>query len=79
MDLLQEKNIAASALLSVPDLMQDQHLKTRQYWDTIEDPRPGFGSYICKGKGFTLSKTPMKTDGRAPDLGEHNGYVYGGY
>ena len=78
MDLLQEKNIAASALLSVPDLMQDRHLKARQYWDTIEDPRPGFGSYICKGKGFTLSKTPMKTDGRAPDLGEHNGYVYGG-
>ena len=58
--------------------MEDPHLKARGYWDTIEDPRPGFGSYICKGKGFTLSKTPMKTDGRAPDLGEHNGYVYGG-
>ena len=56
MDLLQKNGIAASALLSVPDLMDDQHLKAREYWDTIEDPRPGFGSYICKGKGFTLSE-----------------------
>jgi crotonobetainyl-CoA:carnitine CoA-transferase CaiB-like acyl-CoA transferase len=75
--LLQENGIAAFALLSVPDLMEDRHLKARGYWDTIEDPRPGFGSYICKGKGFALSRTPMKTDGRAPDLGEHNAYVYG--
>jgi crotonobetainyl-CoA:carnitine CoA-transferase CaiB-like acyl-CoA transferase len=77
MDLLQENGIAASALLSVPDLMEDKHLQARQYWETIEDPRPSFGSYICKGKGFALSGTPMKTDGRAPDLGEHNAYVYG--
>jgi crotonobetainyl-CoA:carnitine CoA-transferase CaiB-like acyl-CoA transferase len=75
--LLQEKGVPASALLSVPDLMEDRHLKMRKYWDRIDDPRPGFGSYICKGKGFTLSETPMKTDGRAPDLGEHNAYVYG--
>jgi crotonobetainyl-CoA:carnitine CoA-transferase CaiB-like acyl-CoA transferase len=77
MDLLQKNGIAASSLLSVPDLMEDPHLKERGYWDTIEDPRPDFGTYICKGKGFTLSQTPMKTHGRAPDLGEHNAYVYG--
>ncbi len=77
MDLLQKEGIAASALLSVPDLMEDRHLMARGYWDTIADPRPGFGTYICKGKGFTLSRTPMKTEGRAPDLGEHNAYVYG--
>jgi crotonobetainyl-CoA:carnitine CoA-transferase CaiB-like acyl-CoA transferase len=77
MDVLQKNGIAASSLFSVPDLMDDPHLKARGYWDTIEDSRPGFGSYMCKGKGFSLSRTPMKTDGRAPDLGEHNRYVYG--
>jgi len=77
MGLLQKGGVRASALLSVPDLMEDPHLRTRGYWDSIEDSRPGFGHYICKGKGFTLSKTPMRTDGRAPDLGEHNRYVYG--
>ncbi|HVN95135.1 MAG TPA: CoA transferase [Syntrophorhabdaceae bacterium] len=76
-DILQDKNVAASALLSVPDLVEDRHLKERGYWDRINDPRPSFGEYICKGKGFSLSKTPMKTDARAPDLGEHNAYVYG--
>ncbi len=78
MDLLQKRGVSASALFSVPDLMEDQHLKIHGFWDRIQDPRPGFGAYICKGKGFTLSKTSMKTDGRAPDLGEHNAHVYGG-
>jgi len=56
--------------------MEDQHLKARECWNRIDDPRPGFGNYICKGKGFTMSGTPMKTDGRAPDLGEHNTHVF---
>jgi crotonobetainyl-CoA:carnitine CoA-transferase CaiB-like acyl-CoA transferase len=75
--LLQENGVAASALASVPDIMTDEHLKARDYWDKIDDPRPGYGSYVCKGKGFALSGTPMRTDERAPDLGEHNSYVFG--
>jgi len=77
MESLQKQGIPASALYSVPDLMEDEHLKAREFWDRIDDPRPGYGTYLCKGRGFTLSKTPMKTRLRAPDLGEHNGYVYG--
>jgi crotonobetainyl-CoA:carnitine CoA-transferase CaiB-like acyl-CoA transferase len=77
MKLLQEKGVPASALFSVPDLVEDPHLKERGFWDQIDDPRPGFGSYLCKGRGVTLSKTPLKTERRAPDLGEHNDYVYG--
>jgi crotonobetainyl-CoA:carnitine CoA-transferase CaiB-like acyl-CoA transferase len=76
MESLQKKGIAAAALYSVPDLMEDEHLKARGFWDRIDDPRPGYGTYLCKGRGFTLSKTPMKTRLRAPDLGEHNQYVY---
>ena len=77
MALLQEKGIVASALFSAPDLVEDPHLKARGFWDRIDDPRPGFGTYLCKGRGVALSKTPLKTDRRAPDLGEHNRYVYG--
>jgi len=76
MELLQKKGIAAAALYSVPDLMEDEHLRVRGFWDKIDDRRPNFGTYLCKGRGFTLSKTPMKTHCRAPDLGEHNDYVY---
>ncbi len=75
MKLLQEKGVPASALFSVPDLVEDPHLKARGFWDRIDDPRPGFGTYLCKGRGITLSKTPLKTERRAPDLGEHNDYV----
>ena len=77
MELLQEKGVPAAALFSVPDLVEDQHLKARGFWDRIDDPRPGFGPYVCKGRGVTLSKTPLRTHLRAPDLGEHNRYVYG--
>ena len=76
MKLLQEKGVPASALFSVPDLVDDPHLKVRGFWDCIDDPRPGFGTYLCKGRGITLSKTPLKTERRAPDLGEHNNYVF---
>jgi crotonobetainyl-CoA:carnitine CoA-transferase CaiB-like acyl-CoA transferase len=76
MKLLQEKGVPASALFSVPDLVEDPHLKARGFWDRIDDPRPGFGTYLCKGRGITLSKPPLKTERRAPDLGEHNDYVF---
>jgi crotonobetainyl-CoA:carnitine CoA-transferase CaiB-like acyl-CoA transferase len=75
MDLLQGAGIAAGALASVPDLVADQHLKARGFWEEVNDPRSGFGAYITKGKGFALSGTPMRTRLRAPDLGEHNGYI----
>ena len=77
MALLQGKGIAAGAALSALDLLNDPHLKERGFWDKIHDPRPGFGEYICKGRGIDLSKTPLKTYLRAPDFGEHNTYVYG--
>jgi benzylsuccinate CoA-transferase BbsF subunit len=77
MTTLQKKGLAAGAALSAPDLLDDPHLKAREFWDHIDDPRPGFGSYTCKGRGIKLSKTPLKTRRRAPDLGEHNAYVYG--
>ncbi len=77
MKLLQEKGVPASALFSAPDLVEDPHLKASGFWDRIDDPRPGFGTYLCKGRGVTLSKTPLRTQRRAPDLGEHNQYVYG--
>ncbi|MBN1847068.1 MAG: CoA transferase [Deltaproteobacteria bacterium] len=77
MALLQKKDIAAGAALTAIDLLDDPHLEARGFWDKINDPRPGFGEYICKGRGINLSKTPLKTRLRAPDLGEHNTYVYG--
>ena len=76
MQLLQEKGIAAGAVYQPPDLIEDEHLRSRGFWDTVDDPRPGYGTYTVHGRGFYLSRTPVKTRFRAPDLGEHNHYVY---
>lgn len=74
--LLQAQGIPAADAKSAPEMVEDEHIRNRGFWDQISDPRPGFGTYICKGRGFYLSKTPMKSRLRAPDLGEHNIYVF---
>ena len=74
--LLQAQGIPAADAKSAPELIKDEHLRNRGFWEEIHDPRPGFGTYISKGRGFYLSKTPMKSRFRAPDLGEHNEYVF---
>jgi len=76
MMLLQEKGVAAGAVQSAEDVLEDQNVRALGFWDKIKDPRPGYGEYICKGRGCHLSKTPLETTLRAPDLGEHNDYVY---
>ncbi len=75
--LLQRHGIAAGAVLKSPDIVQDEVLQRRQFWETIDDARPGFQSYKLHGQGFYLSKTPFRTRRRAPDLGEHNEHVFG--
>jgi crotonobetainyl-CoA:carnitine CoA-transferase CaiB-like acyl-CoA transferase len=76
MRTLQKNGVPASALFSPSELLRDEHLQKRGFWEKVNDPRPGFGTYICKGRSFGLSRMPMKTYRRAPDLGEHNYYVY---
>ena len=77
MQLLQQRGVTAGAVFSARDSVEDEHLKIHGFWETVNDPRPGFGNYISKGRGFYLSKTPIGTRSRAPMMGEHNNYVFG--
>ena len=54
---------------SVKDLVEDEHLRSRGFFQRIEHPVAGEGTHA--GAPFRMSKTPPQI-GRAPTLGEHN-------
>jgi formyl-CoA transferase len=55
---------------TVKDLVEDEHLKTRQFFKQIDHPEAGEQTYA--GAPFRMSATPPSLT-RAPTLGEHNG------
>ena len=56
------------------DLLENDHLAARDYWQQIEHD----GEQITyAGPWAKLSQTPIATRHRAPHIGEHNDYVYG--
>ena len=59
MELLQKKGISAAALYSVPDLMEDEHLRVRGFWDRINDPRPNFGDLSSAKEEVLLCLRPL--------------------
>jgi len=55
---------------SVKDLVVDEQLAFRQYWQEIEHPVAGKFTY--PGAPFKLSGTPWKVERPAPLLGQDN-------
>jgi benzylsuccinate CoA-transferase BbsF subunit len=76
MEILQEAGIAAFPVMNARDLLEDSHLKERDYFLQSDHPTaPGkwFG-----GTSWKMSDTPVGTRRRhAPSEGEDNVYVYG--
>ncbi len=69
----QELRLAFTPVLSAGELLEDQQLKARRYFDTTRHPR--LGKMTSPGSPAKLSGTPW-LPGRAPLLGEHNREVY---
>ncbi|HEX78222.1 MAG TPA: CoA transferase [Dehalococcoidia bacterium] len=75
MGRLQREGIAAGVVQTARDVVNDPHLASRGFWETVSHPR--FGPHAFKGRGFYFSKSPVGTRSPAPCLGEHNSYVFG--
>ncbi len=72
----QELRLAFTPVLSAGELLEDQQLKARRFFDTTRHPR--LGKMTSPGSPAKLSRTPWLS-GRAPLLGEHNREVYREY
>ncbi len=70
----QACGILGGAILSVADLLSDEHYRGRGAFEAIDHPVAGEAEYA--GRQLLLSETPRLPARRAPLLGEHNDEVY---
>jgi crotonobetainyl-CoA:carnitine CoA-transferase CaiB-like acyl-CoA transferase len=77
MNTLQKAGIAAGAVLTSAELLDDPHLKERGTYQTIERAIIGTYPYPVASAPMKLSNSPVSIRRPAPLLGEHNEYVLG--
>ncbi len=73
MHVLQRGGVPAGAVLSVPELLSDPQLRSRQAW--VEHTHPDAGTWEMESPPWKLSRTPGHIRLPAPGFGEHNSYV----
>ena len=75
MHVLQKAGVTAAAVLNAKELMNDPHLRERDYFVDVTHPEAGTHSY--PGLPLKLSRNPLGSDRPSPCIGEHNRYVLG--
>ena len=75
-ELALAHGVPCSLVRSVKDLVEDEQLAFREFWQEVDHPQAGKLKY--PGAPFRLSATPGKIERTAPLLGEHNEKVYCG-
>jgi formyl-CoA transferase len=74
--LMTEAGVVSAPVYAISDIFDDPHVKDREMLVGVEDPE--IGEVIGPGVFPKLSRTPGRTEHRAPLApGEHNAYVYG--
>ena len=75
MKILQTAGVPAGAVLGVPEVCEEPHLKERGFFVNITHREAGTNKY--PGMFFRYSGTPAPVRIPPNCLGEHNDYVYG--
>jgi CoA:oxalate CoA-transferase len=73
-DLAIVHGVPCSRVRAINELVNDEQLAFRQFWQEVKHPVAGKLKY--PGPPFALSGTPGKLERPAPLLGEHNEKVY---
>ncbi|MEX2080962.1 MAG: CoA transferase [Dehalococcoidia bacterium] len=76
MHLLQHAGVPAGAVLTVPELVADPHMRSRGAW--VEHTAPDAGTWEMEAPPWRLGRTPGHIRLPAPGFGEHNEYVLRG-
>ena len=74
MFLLQRAGVPSGAVLSIPELMSDPHLRGRNAW--VEQTHADAGTWEMEAPPWKLSRTPGHVRISAPGFAEHNDYVF---
>ena len=73
MHTLQKAGVAAGAVMTTAEILDDPHLNERGYFETVTHPEAG--TWRIEGPTWKLSETPAHIRMPAPCFGEHNDYV----
>ncbi len=73
MYLLQEAGVPAAAVLTNKEVLFDQHVRERKFFEAVDHPETG--RRPCPGMAFKMSKTPGSIRKSPPLLGEDNEYI----
>ena len=71
----RERHIILQPLLTIPELMHNEQLEAREFWQEVEHPELR-DKVTYPGPFIKLSETPLSPQRRAPFIGEHNKEVY---
>jgi len=74
MHLLQRAGVPAGAVLTIPELLADPHLRARGAW--VEHTHPDAGTWEMEAPPWKLSRTPGHIRMPAPGFAQHNSYVF---
>jgi crotonobetainyl-CoA:carnitine CoA-transferase CaiB-like acyl-CoA transferase len=72
--LLGAADIPACAVNSIEDLLEDEHLKAVNFFESVEHPTEGTLTN-CRFP-LIFSRSPVSAPSPAPNLGEHNAEVF---
>lgn len=76
MAALQAAEVPAGAVLDSKDLLFDQHLRERRFYEVVRHhPSTGMPPLPYAGRPWRLSATPAVAPRAAPLMGEHNDFV----
>ncbi|MFN8522973.1 MAG: CoA transferase [Chloroflexota bacterium] len=75
MYVLQKAGCPAGIVQNAADMTRDPHLQARGFWEYQQDP--DIGTQRFEGVPAKLSETPGRVRRPAPQVGQHNDYVYG--
>jgi crotonobetainyl-CoA:carnitine CoA-transferase CaiB-like acyl-CoA transferase len=73
MFLLQRAGVPAGAVLTIPELFADPHLRSRGQW--VSHTHPDAGTWELEAPPWRLPRTPGAVRLPAPGFAAHNGYV----
>ncbi len=73
-DALQAAGVPAAPVLSVPDMLADEHLRARGFFELVSHPIAG--AWEMESPHWRMSESPGHVRLPAPAFAEHNGYVF---
>ena len=72
---LQAAGVSAAPVLRIQELMRDENLRGRGFWETTT--HTDAGTWDMEGPPWRMSATPGHVRTPAPAFGEHNPFVFG--